>query len=361
MKVVHVIWSFTTGGTECRLIDQLNALASELEQVLIVINNHYEPELLCKIDKRVRVICLSRPISSKNPYYYYKLNRIIALSFPDVLISHVASISRVIYKKNCPLLLHLHGIKEKIDGYLENYDGFITISRSVADYILSHGDKNSPIVVYNGINFDRFEKRQSKKYKMDRKFKIIKVGRLVDEVKGQTVLLKAMHRCEKYYGFENWELFFVGDGTSKASLIDLSKNLGITGKTHFLGNKSPEFLYKNLKNFDLAILSSHREGLGNTIIEAMAAKVPILVSDLPGPMEVIACGRYGKKFNCGDYVSCSDEIYKCYSNYTSYESQKLVNDAYFWAKNNFEIKVMVKKLSQIYKKFSGLSTKYRLR
>lgn len=42
------------------------------------------------------------------------------------------------------------------------------------------------------------------------------------------------------------------------------------------------------------------EGFGLTVAEAMAAKLPVLVSNVPGTMEVIDGGKYGMIFESGN-------------------------------------------------------------
>lgn len=345
MKVVHIIWSFTTGGTECRLIDQLNQLAGSVEQSLVIINKHYEPDLLNNIDSRVKIFRVNRPIHSLNLFYYIKLNYIINNISPDIVVCHVASISKLLLFKKYILLLHLHGLKEAIKEYIKYFDGFIAISKDVANHILSYNNYSNPILVYNGIDARRFETKSKARSGV---FKIVNVGRLCDEVKGQSVLLKALSLLENKYGLKDVEVVFIGDGPSRKNLEELAKNLKLEHCVRFLGNKKADYLYSNLKNNDLSVLSSYREGLGNTIIEAMAAKVPVLVSDLPGPMEVIDYGKYGYYFTCGDHAACCEKIYEIYSKSLDNFNEHPVEEAYLRVINNFDISVMADRLLKVY-------------
>ena len=50
------------------------------------------------------------------------------------------------------------------------------------------------------------------------------------------------------------------------------------------------------------------EGFGLTVAEAMAAKIPVLVSENQGPLEIIDNGKYGYYFKNGDANDCADKI-----------------------------------------------------
>jgi glycosyltransferase involved in cell wall biosynthesis len=53
---------------------------------------------------------------------------------------------------------------------------------------------------------------------------------------------------------------------------------------------------------------SRFEGFGLTVVEAMAALVPVLVSDIEGPMELMGNGKAGYFFQADDYEDCAGKI-----------------------------------------------------
>lgn len=61
----------------------------------------------------------------------------------------------------------------------------------------------------------------------------------------------------------------------------------------FEGLKEQAWIYENLCRYDLFIQPSRYEGFGLTVAEAISAKVPVLVSNIEGPLEIIDGGRLG--------------------------------------------------------------------
>jgi glycosyltransferase involved in cell wall biosynthesis len=81
------------------------------------------------------------------------------------------------------------------------------------------------------------------------------------------------------------------DEGARAGLEDLRARLGLDGRVHFLGvrNDVPALLAAA----DMSILASHEEGFSNAVIEAMAAGLPMVVSDVGGNAEAILDGETG--------------------------------------------------------------------
>ena len=91
-------------------------------------------------------------------------------------------------------------------------------------------------------------------------------------------------------------------------LKDIANELNISNKVIFEGLKSQEYIYEHLCEYDCFIQPSRCEGFGLTVAEAMAAKVPVLVSDIQGPMEVIGYGKYGMSFKSEDVDDLADKL-----------------------------------------------------
>jgi glycosyltransferase involved in cell wall biosynthesis len=104
-----------------------------------------------------------------------------------------------------------------------------------------------------------------------------------------------------------------------------------------MGNKTREFIYKELKNYHLLVQPSLFEGFGLTVVEGIASKIPVLVSNIDGPMEIIENGKYGFYFKSGDAYSCADKIYDIIINYHTDRINCKINESFNYAKVNFNI------------------------
>jgi glycosyltransferase involved in cell wall biosynthesis len=89
----------------------------------------------------------------------------------------------------------------------------------------------------------------------------------------------------------NAHLVLVGWGDSEAELRGQAKELGVDQRVHFLGKRLD--VYELLATFDVFAFSSVHEGQGIAILEAMAAGVPIVSTDVDGIPDMVRHERTG--------------------------------------------------------------------
>jgi len=128
---------------------------------------------------------------------------------------------------------------------------------------------------------------------------------------------------------------------------ELAINLRIEDRVNFLGLRYRDYVYNNLCEYDLYLQPSRFEGFGLTVAEAMAAKVPVLVSDIDGPIEIIDNGKYGNYFKVGDVEDCANQILHIYNNYSDV-CQK-IESAYKRVVDNYSITQTAKRYIEEYK------------
>ncbi|MFQ5951660.1 MAG: glycosyltransferase family 4 protein [Candidatus Geothermarchaeales archaeon] len=120
-------------------------------------------------------------------------------------------------------------------------------------------------------------------------FRVAYVGR-VSPKKNLGVLLKAFQMASDAIG-EGARLLIVGDGPCLGRLKELAHRLGIGGSTLFIGSRWD--IQNILSNVDVFVLPSLVEGSPLSVLEAMSAGVPTVVSDVPGVREIITHDRTG--------------------------------------------------------------------
>ena len=108
------------------------------------------------------------------------------------------------------------------------------------------------------------------------------IGRLVRQ-KDYPTLLRAMKQVIDS-GIDT-ELFIVGEGMEKNNLAELTLELGIHERVHWLG-RTP-FVNEFLSQLDLFVLPSIYEGFGLVLLEAMQANKPILATNNSSIPEVL--------------------------------------------------------------------------
>jgi glycosyltransferase involved in cell wall biosynthesis len=111
---------------------------------------------------------------------------------------------------------------------------------------------------------------------------VVFVGRVVP-IKRLDVLLRAI--ADAAQSFEPLRLLVVGDGSDRPRLERLAAELGVSGRVDFLGYRRD--LRPAFAAADIAALSSDNEGTPVSLIEAGAAGLPAVATDVGGVSEVV--------------------------------------------------------------------------
>jgi glycosyltransferase involved in cell wall biosynthesis len=181
-------------------------------------------------------------------------------------------------------------ITERISLKL-SWEKFIALSLSTKEKLIKRGVKENNIVtIYGGVNSDFFRGVKEKK---DKKFKICCISRLVS-YKNIDVLIKAVKVIkEKNIDFN---LIIIGDGPERNNLFNLIRKLNLENQIKIKSNLSRLSLAKQLKSSKIFCLPSSEEGFGLVILEALAAGIPYIVSDIPVLREITQNGKGGLFF-----------------------------------------------------------------
>lgn len=123
-------------------------------------------------------------------------------------------------------------------------------------------------------------------------FTILTVGRLV-KIKNIGLQIKALADVIKI--FPKARLVIVGDGPERKKLVRMTQRLRLQDNVEFVGSgwKADFDLSSYYKSADLFLLTSHGEGWGLVVIEAMAAECPVIMTDVGCAGEVVKNGKTG--------------------------------------------------------------------
>jgi len=334
VKIVHIIFSLNTGGAESMLVDIINEQIQNADVGVIILNRENSEYLLGKIDNRVKVYLLNRKEGSKNLFNVFKLNVLLYKLDVDVLHCHNHNIAPLIFpflRRNTILTLHSIGIPT---NYLHKYSKLYSISKSVRNELLIRAKIDS-VVIYNGINTNLIKINQ--KQSIDKIFKIVQIGRLDHKIKGQHLSIEAIFLLSKK-GINNIQLDMIGAGESERFLKKIVRKYELETRINFLGLKDRDYIYSHLKHYNLLVQPSLNEGFGLSIAEAMVAKVPVLISDIDGPMEIIKNGKFGYYFNRNNPESLASSIEYIINTYSSIDSINKTNQAYDNVSKNLSVK-----------------------
>ncbi len=170
---------------------------------------------------------------------------------------------------------------------------------------------------------------------------LISVGRLT-EAKDQITLLSAIELLKKQG--RNIFLIVVGDGELRIPLEKEIAQKKLTDCVYLTGSRSD--VYRLLPGVDAFILSSKREGFPMSILEAMAAGLPVIATKVGGIPEVIKDGENGILVPPQDQNFLANAI--CHVLDDSELSANLAHRARITVEQNYSIQAVTEVYTKIY-------------
>lgn len=296
---------------------------------LLLINDLVDEALLAKLSPKVKVLNCRRTAKSRSLIPVIRLNAYLLRLHPDVIHVHapkVVSLLLPFFMKKVVYTIHDVTIGKQ---YLKQYKHSYSIAECVRKDMLERTGIDAP-VVYNGIKVDSIKTKS--KYMVGNPFRIVQISRLDHQKKGQDILIKAINLLIQR-GVTDISLDIIGEGCSYDFLKDLIHKLNLGNVVHLCGARDYSWIQEHLRDYDLLVQPSIFEGFGLTVAEGMAAKIPVLVSDIDGPMEIIDNGKYGFHFTKGNVEDCANKIEKIKNT----NNECLVQEAWQHVNDNFSI------------------------
>lgn len=187
-----------------------------------------------------------------------------------------------------PNWLYAHG-KPIFQYFFSQLDSLIAVSKAAHTFAdrMFPGDYR---IIPNGVDLGRFgHQSKAKLTEPDNPLTILFVGRL-DQRKGLTYLLEAFKQLKPHY--PQLRLQVVGPFTAQESQR-LTRVYGVTD-VEFVGYVPPEVLPRFYHSADIFCAPSLGfESFGIVLLEAMAAGLPVVASDIAGYRSLIVDGQEG--------------------------------------------------------------------
>lgn len=356
MNVGLVMDNFNAGGAERFVKDLAIHLKNHdlaLNPIVIVANEQGElKDEFYNISVPIVSIDL-KPTVKNIPKGVYKTHGVLVDNNIDIVHSHLAYpdlITRVSSRIiSLPHLSTYHSVRQNrifIKNLAERLtwklsDKIICVSEGV---LQSYNRRKNMDVIYNGVEIEEINDRTKEctvsrdELGIDKETTVlVNIGRCI-RVKKQKTLINAMKILES----ENIVLFILGDGPLKSKLRQKCVDKDVDDKVIFPGYV--ENIVPYLSIGDIFVSSSSREGLPTAHLEAMAAELPIIATDIPGVREIVKHGENGFLYPIGDSETLSSHIL----NMGSDERKKLGKNGVEIARSKFTMEEIADKYVDIY-------------
>lgn len=230
-----------------------------------------------------------------------KLNKELKFNASWSIMANYAGFAALFFKMNrpkIPFILTLQEgdspeyIKRKVGLFMPLYkkifskaDKIQAISFFLKDYAKKNGALIDSVVIPNGVDLELFSKDFSDNEILDVKKSIgKKEGDIFLITTSRLVKKNAVDMIIESLKFlpENYKLFIAGEGEEKIYLEDLVSKLGLERRVIFDGFVPQFKLPLYLKACDVFVRPSRSEGLGNSFLEAMAVRIPVIGTKVGG-------------------------------------------------------------------------------
>ncbi len=357
IKVLHLSDSMVRGGAEVLLFDIIkNASFRDFDITFVATSSgELENELESNKINYFKII-RKYPIDIKT---IFKLRRIIKRHEIQIVHSHQAVSAIHAYFATIGLnvknVMSIHGISKKnkdliVIRFLKSkLHAIILPSNSFKLKLMNNSAyklTRNLNVIYNGIDFNRFSLKIPLIPCNKKTIIVGTVGNFREE-KDQLTLCKAIPYVINK--IKNIKFIFVG-GVVNDNYNYLNKckkyceENNLLPYVTFLGKRSD--IAEILKGLDVFVFPSIQESFGIAAIEAMAIKVPTILSNIPPFMEISCNGENSVVFNVMDHIDLSEKIIELIGN--DGLKNRIKNSAFQYVYQNFSIQSHLKNLLKLY-------------
>src|SRR6266498_4663301 len=238
---------------------------------------------------------------------------------------------------------------------VEQSDGIICCSNYMLDHIqhVLGAVKTKVRVIPNGVESSRFNGGRQPQLILagiseDRKI-ILYVGRIVRE-KGIFTLLDALEKLRKQG--KDVSLVLVGEGPLKEDLAKEVLRRKLNDRVKLAGFVDEKKLVSLYNSSDAFVLPSHFEPFGMVALEAMASRVPVVVSDVGGLSEIVEDGITGVKVPSSDPHALAEGILRVLENREL--SERLKENAYRAVQERYRWDTIAEKTLEAYRTSSPM-------
>lgn len=364
IKVVHIVPMLGPGGAERVAVHLVKGLNRQRFDPRVISIWH---RVGCYLEKQLDEAGVPVEYLGKGPGFdgrtYRRLHRALRASRPQIVHTHLHvlryALPSLLLLRGMSTLHTVHNLAERevesrarcIQRYALSHGVVpVAVSQEVAASLkLLYGTKPCRVIP-NGIPTGEYARPRisrnewrAKQGFADSSVLFVCVARFAEQ-KNHALLLNAF--AEGPAADPNAHLVLVGDGPLRSRLEAQARQLGVANKTHFLGLRTD--IPETLGAMDVFVLSSDWEGNPLSVMEAMAAGLPIVSTAVGGVPALVSNGKEGFLEKQGDTRGFANSMSALLKSPETRHSMGAA--AARRARENFDLSVMVQQYEDLYER-----------
>jgi glycosyltransferase involved in cell wall biosynthesis len=356
MQILHTEWSDGFGGQEKRILAEAAGMSGRGHYVSIACRDH------ARIKSEAIKLGIDTHTFPMRKFYdipsiiqmmsFLKNNRFDVINTHSGVDSWIGGIAAKL--ANVPVLVRTRHLNIPLKRSPLNFvhylpDVYITCGDNMRSNLVNNCGfpANRVVSIPTGVGMEFFDVKKNKEAKLKYGFSmdsivISNVG-ILRSVKGHEVTLSSVKKVIETV--PHAKFLIVGDGLARKRLEKMAEDLAIARYVVFTGfvENIPE-IYSFT---DVAILSSWSEGLPQSILQAMAASVPVVATKVGGVPEVVLHEKTGILIDPGDHEGLAKGIIRILNNPD--ESVQFTRNAKELVLKEHSVHHMVDKIEGLYK------------
>jgi glycosyltransferase involved in cell wall biosynthesis len=364
-RVLHIVPSLVPYGLE-RIVGTLAVMTSRQRFEVSVASLFAEQpgSLAASVEAQgVRVFHLGKR-HGLDARMFWRINRLLEELHPDIVHTHNYVLRYTLpatLRHRTPIVIHtIHNVADHEVDRLGVWLQRVAFRLGVQPVVIAEAAAASfervyrmprPSLIMNGIDVARHAvpaigrenwRRREGFHSDDLLF--VCVARL-DKQKNHRDLLQAFAAGPAR--LTNCRLLLAGDGYLRSELERRARDLGISGQVHFLGRR--EDVPELLGACDVFVLASLWEGNPLSVMEAMAAGLPVVATSAGGVPELVDSGTHGIIVPPGELPGLARAMVHMANDLSLRQSMGAAAAAY--ARNKFDDRQMVEAYESLYNQF----------
>jgi len=367
--IVHIVFRLDYGGLENGVVNIVNGLSDSHDKHIVIALTE-ATDFRRRLNKDVQLVSLHKK-PGKDFLAYFRLYKLLRKLRPNIV--HTRNIGTldcafVAFLARIPIRIHgEHGwdvfdpngtnakyrwLRRILSCFVRR---FVTVSADLREWLVFTVGISAKKVthIYNGVDTRRFRPRRSQAttglptWLDDGEMIVVGTVTRFSAIKDPMNLVEAfISLCGAQNAVTPFvRLVMLGDGTLHNQAVERLREAGLGDKAWLPGSRDD--VAEILARIDVFVLASFREGISNTILEAMATGLPVVATDTGGNRELVESGITGALVPTEDPIALATAL-------ATYVDDKSLREAHGRASReraigSFSISAMVENYGNLYK------------